>query len=53
MFIYKYFIMSIKIRYFIINLIFFITKKKKEKEKEKVDSLVLNPQMEKNEYIPF
>ena len=52
MFIYKYFIMSIKIRYFIINLIFFC-KKKKEKEKEKVDSLVLNPQMEKNEYIPF
>ena len=52
MFIYKYFIMSIKIRYFIINLIFFVTKKK-EKEKEKVDSLVLNPQMEKNEYIPF
>ena len=52
MFIYNYFIMSIKIRYFIINLIFFVTKKK-EKEKEKVDSLVLNPQMEKNEYIPF
>ena len=48
MFIYKYFIMSIKIRYFIINLIFFVKKKK-----EKVDSLVLNPQMEKNEYIPF
>ena len=39
-------------KYFIINLIFFV-KKKKEKEKEKVDSLVLNPQMEKNEYIPF
>lgn len=50
MFIYKHFIMSIKKKIFYNKFNVFCIKKKKEK---RVDSLVLNPQMEKNEYTPF